>query len=829
MLQIAMQTVRGRMRTFVSSLLVLTMAVTVVTASGVLVETGMRGQVTPERFAATDLVVAGDQRMAPPHGDGDSTLLTERVQLDSSLASDIAAIDGVENVVVDRAVTVTVGDGDNAETAVGQSWNSAELWPLAMTDGRAPQTEAEIAVDQRITSATGWSVGDTVRVGTSEGGLDLTVVGIANASDRPADRLQAVFFTDERLASLTLNPDRADAIGVFLTDGADLDETANNIAAILPDRATIFSGPDRSRPEALAQFGLDAELIELGGGFGGTALILSIFVVMATLGMTIMQRSRETAMMRAIGATTRQVRRMLVAEAAILAVLAGILGALPGLLLGQIMFGVLQTVGVIRPDTVLRWSAYPVLIATGASIVAAVTAAWFGSRRSARIHPTAAVAEATLEPRRIGLLRTLLGFVLIIGGLGLSFLAGRLPGEDGAAASVGVMLLLLCGIAAVGPILARIPAYLGGAIVGRLDVAGFLAKAHLRTRTRRLASAATPLALASALSVVMIGVQSTESAATDQQDRDRFQADFVIEAPAGISGDLLRRIRDVPGSEAVVAFQPTTAGVMRTETFDEPYFQMGAAVAVSADGIGDVLDLDVSDGSLEAVAGTVVGISRELARTTGSGVSDSLDVWWGDGTKDSVEVGAIYERSLGFGDVVVDIDHVSAFLTEPAATQVLIAGEVDTEFVASIPGAQSLDRAAYEARKEAAAVDTEQPVNLMFVGLLVAFMVAAAVNSLVLATGERRGDFRLLRLVGATGTQIRRMMRWEAVVIALWGTFMGLLIAAATLVPFSHGLTGSFEPTLPWWLLPVVVIGSVAITVVAVLLPTRFALRRPVF
>src|SRR5690606_22791733 len=154
-----------------------------------------------------------------------------------------------------------------------------------------------------------------------------------------------------------------------------------------------------------------------------------------------------------VGATPRQVRRMLINEAGIIAVAATLTGVGPGLLLGTILFNVLRTEGSIADPTPLRLSILPSAIALAAGSPAAMIAAWLAGRRVSRLHPTSALSEAVGEPRRIGWLRLCTGFVLVAGGLTLSALASTLEGEQGASAVVGVLLTLIIGIAALGPLL----------------------------------------------------------------------------------------------------------------------------------------------------------------------------------------------------------------------------------------------------------------------------------------------------------------------------------------------------------------------------------------
>lgn len=840
MLTLARQTVRGRRRPFVATFVVLTMAVIVVVAAGVLVESGRRGAVPPERYAGTPVVVAGDQRMPSPVEGGEAARLPERVRVPVSVAEQVSSVAGVRAVVLDQVVPMAVDieppDGqDGSPVVVGQGWASAVLWPMAVVEGGPPVGDDEIAIDAALAEAGQVGVGDELRVTTIDGADGYRVAGVVAPSERSARRNLAVFVTDDVALRLAGDPHLVDALGVLVDEGVDPSAVADEIATGLDPRFVALTGRSRADPESLDLTARNHQLVELGGAFGGTALMLATFVVAATLGLTVLQRGREMALLRAVGATPRQVRRMLVSEAGIIAVAATLTGVGPGLLLGTALFDVLRTEGVIAETTPLRLSLVPPAVALAAGLATAVLAAWLAGRRASRLHPTSALSEAAIEPRRVGWLRLGTGIVLVAGGLALSALASTLEGEQGASAVVGVLLTLIIGIAALGPLLARG----AGAICGPLATLGSpaigrLATINLRARARRLASASTPLALAVALTLTMVGSLATEASASQDQAERRVTADRILSAPSGLPRHLPATIRATPGVTAAVEVKTTAIGVVRNELLGDALFEMRPAVGVSASGLDHVLDLDVRTGSLARLDQGAVAVSTEVARSADVAVGDELSVWLGDGTAHTLRVDATYARSLGFADLVVPIETIAGHTTDPSADQVLVSFDADRaplridaalhDLTAALPGAAVVDRTEL-GRDLARVADQGASVNYLFVGVLAVFVTAAVVNALVLATGERTRELALLRLLGATTRQVRTMIRREAIVLATYGTTLGLVVAAATLVPFSIGIADTPVPSVPIGFVGLVVVASFALTTAATEVPARLALR----
>jgi putative ABC transport system permease protein len=681
----------------------------------------------------------------------------------------------------------------------------------------------------------GVALGDDVRITSTDGTESYAVVGLAGPP-RGRNWMGAVFMTDAQAATLSLDPARVEALGVLLEAAAAPEEVASRIEQALGEAIAVLTGDDRGEADARTATAENNELVSLGGAFGGVAVLLAIFVVAATLGLSVLQRGREIALLRTIGAKPRQIRRLLVREAMIVAFAAGVAGVAPGVLLASFLLDALQGRGIGAETATLVVSPLPVLIALGISVLTATLAAWLGGRRAARIRPTAALAEAALEPKRIGWLRLLLGLGFLAGGAMVSVTSSSLQGDAAGAAAFGVVMILMVAVALLGPLLARIGvAGFGPGIARRFPTSGFIAMANVRSRARRFASASTPIALGVAISLALVGSVTVPAKAAEEQSRDRVLAERVLTAPGGLPDGLRDEVRRLPGVVAATGLLPTQVGAVYRELFGESTFDFLPAVGVSPQGLDQTLELEVQDGSLAALPADGVAVSVDRARSLEVGVGDDVSLWLGDGRPITPRVVATYDSSLGLGDFVLPRALVADHVTSAMDTQLLVtyandadAAALDTQLAAlaeQTPGLDLLDRAGLQAIENQEA-EASAWVNYLMIGVLMAFVAIAAVNSLVMATGERAGELALLRLVGATPRQVIRMIRWEALAMIGFGVLVGLAVAAATLVPFSLAIAETALPHLPWLVVAGVIAGALLLGVGASELPARNALRQ---
>ncbi|MFB9204196.1 FtsX-like permease family protein [Nonomuraea spiralis] len=774
MISLALRTLRHRVAAFAGAFFALLCAAALVCACLMLLETGLRGDVVPERYAGAPAVVAADQfvRQTVVKGDGDTKTkakaLGERAWLPESVVAGLRR-DGLKVVT---EVTFPFGG------FTGHGWESAALTPFTIAKGRAPRADDEVAVDARA----GLDVGAELR--------GYRVVGVT-AQALPSQ--DTVFFSTARARSLAGHPGRVSAAGVF----PGLDRA--------PEGAVLYTGDERGRLEFLDAEQARLKLISMGGSLAGTSLLVAILVVMGTFALSIQQRQRELALLRAIAATPKQVRGLVGGEALLVAAAAGTLGAAVGIGLGFWLRGQFVTLGAVPANLHLVVSPFPPLVALAATVGAAWVAARVSARRLTRIRPVEALGEAALGPARLPWWRLVAGLVALAGGVTLTLVLSGLHIE--AAATPVTLLTALVWTTAftlLGPVVARVVAALLAVPLRISRVGGFLAARNLRAGSGTLASVMSPLTLMVAMTCTILFVQTTMGYAAQEQADAGTRADYVV---AGASGAAARA---VPGVLSATEVLRTSVRVGLDKY---------AAQAVARP--SGTLDLGVVAGSMDAFGDGTAAISRTAADRLGLRPGDPLKLTLGDGTPAALTVAAVYSRGLAFGDVTLPYALVTGHVDNPSATLLVRApGVRAATLTAALPGASVLDRAT------AAEVSAANPqVTFVALGLIIAFTAIAVVNTLAMATSARSGELAALRLAGTTRRQVLRMLRLETLGAVLAASVLGSVVALVTLAAFGAGMTGSAVPHVPLWTFAGVIAAAAVLSLAATALPARLALR----
>ena len=377
-----------------------------VIASGVLLASGVRSTPTPERYADAPVVVAGKQTIdhRVSKYDTENVLLPERVRVPGRAGRPARRVPGVRRVVQDVSVRTQVLGPDGAVAGPGghdtlaHGWSSAALTPLRLRAGQPPDAARRGRPRAELARRGGLRVGSRVRLASADLRRPLTVVGIAGA--HPAlQRQAAVFVTDLEAERLAGHHGRTDAIALLTEPGRDPAKVAEAARRIAGPGVSVLTGSRRGGPEFPEYADAREGLMAVTGMFGALALVIALFVIAGTLGLAIQLREREIALLRAIAATPRQVRRMLRWEAVILALGASAVGYLPGVALAHELIDAFSRRGLAPDGMEVAGGIVPLLVTVGASVLCAVAAAWAGSRRASKVAPTRALRS---RPSRRG-------------------------------------------------------------------------------------------------------------------------------------------------------------------------------------------------------------------------------------------------------------------------------------------------------------------------------------------------------------------------------------------------------------------------------------------
>ncbi|MEU6866975.1 FtsX-like permease family protein [Streptomyces sp. NPDC046876] len=843
MLRFALQTIRDRKAGFLGAFVALLCAAALITACGTLLETGLRGKIATERYAAAPVVVSADQnvhRTTVKEKKGKTKTkhkakpVAERAWLPASAVDAVRAVPGVGQAVPEltfQAIPVggaVGGAGGGAKPSYGHAWSSAPLTPFTLAEGRAPQGGGEVVVDRELAARAGIRSGSRLTVQATGEPKAYTVSGIAAPARGRLERQSALFFSDTEAQRLAARDGQVTAIGVLPAPGVDPGALAGRVRQALHDTgAQVSRGDERGPVEFLDAAGARIKLVSMGGAMGGTALLVAILVVVGTFALSVQQRYRELALLRAIAATPRQLRRMIGREALVVGLAAGVAGAFAGLPLAAWLYGRFVDHGIV-PTTLERTAGiFPMFAAVGASLLGAWAAARITGRRIARIRPAEALAEAAVERARPAWMRIAIGVLTLAGGVVLVAVLSSLRTEPASTPVTFLAVIVLAGaVSLLGPLLVRGAAALLAGPLRLVGPGGHLATANLRGNATRMASAVTPLALLIGMTCTVLFIAPTLGHAAGQQARDGVRAGWVLAAQGpGVSAEAADRVRRTPGVTAATEIVHTSVRVGLTKY---------AAQGVTPAGLTRTWDPGVTAGSLDGFGDGSAAVSELAADQLGLQPGSRLELTLGDGTPVTLTVAAVYARGLGFGDLTLPHRVVAAHVDNPLASAVLVAAEpgVGREqlaaAVAGSPGvgvltARDADEARAKRQQDGAGI------NLLAMGLVLAFTAIAVVNTLAMSTAERFREFAMLRLAGAKRRQVLRMLRTEAVAVLLIGAVLGSGIALAVLTAFSVGMTGVAAPAVRpvAYLAVLAAAGLLALT--ATSLPGRAALRiRPV-
>ena len=626
----------------------------------------------------------------------------------------------------------------------------------------------------------------------------------------------------------TTRPGTADLIAITADPGVSPVTLEQRVRAALHGGAgyTIATGAARGD---LANIDLPVERAN-GHDLGVTLIpfivLTALFTLAATTALAVSLRRRRYALLRAVGATRGQVRRAVLAEQALLAIGGGLLGYLPGTLLGRAGVSALASHGLLPPGSADSASPWLLLAGCAVGLPVCLLSGLVAAHRAARTTPAQAMRESRAERRRLPVIRTALG---LAAGAGLAALVAAAAHSNGPAAQIqliGPLLLVgLVAVALLGPVL--VAAVAAAARPLRATGPGArLALAGISALPRRTASAVIPVAL----SVGLIGAIAFSTAsvahATIVQSAAAVRAGTVLQADRAsggvLPGGLPAEVQALPGARGAAGISPVSLAV------EDPSLEYISGAAISGANLAQVLDMGVVAGQLNTLRPGQVAVSAIEAATGTLGVrlGSAVTVYLPDGTPYRATVSAIYSRSLPIGDLLIPASVAAGHTgAPPGYSQVLVTGASPralAALTAAHPGLTAASRQVYDAQVQAGESQNNFS-NLLVLGVIAALAAVTLVNTLAVATFERRHSVRLLARTGATARQVAGMFGWHALFVTVTGIGAGALMAAGPLIAIDKAETGTPVPYIP----PtgaVAVIGAVAVLATATIMASLRAM-----
>lgn len=799
MIRIALAGLRFRAAAFAATFLAVLLGAAILIACGGLFETALRLDAPPQRYAGVPVVVTGPIGFALPDEESEVVPYAEATRVTADRLDAIAAVPGVARAVPDVAFPAALPAGP----LTGHGWASAALAPYPLVSGGEPRRSGDVVLDEH--SAAGARPGAAVTVTVAGAPRTFTLSGVVAGPP-------ALFVPDADATRWAPTPGAVDAIGVFPEPGTPIAE----LVAALPRDLAVRTGSDRGAAEFV---GVDASflpLILLAAIFGGMVIVVMALVVSATIGLSVRQRSRELALLRAGGATPQQVHRMVVVETMAVSVPAALIGIPLGALLGSWIFAVTAERGVV--PAVLQFHQGVVPFAAGVVLALAVpyVAAVVAGRAAARTRPIAALADAGIPPVTTGPVRRQLAVLFAAATLALAITTMFFDADTASAVGGPV---LLTGAIAVG---LRSPELIGGAaaLLGRLTGrGGHLAIVNTRARAMMFAAVLTPVTLAVAIALGNGYAQTTRNDAVSAGFLAQFAADLVVAAPAGSGAEQLAQVSATPG----------VTGASRLVTsrgwIEQPYDGRGSdpTPLLGVDAGSQTLATPVTAGSLADLTGAAVALPAARADALGIALGTRVTLRLGDGAQAVVTVVALLDGP----SIVVPAALLAPHTTSGAPAQLLVraaAGTTADAIGAGLPGVTVGERGLLAAGVQDA-LDVEAWINYLLAFLAFAYASIASVNTLAVAVLSRRREFAVQRLAGATRRQVVGMLVIEGGIVAITGIVLGSVIALCSVVPTAIAVAAGL-PSGPIWLVLAVVAAGLAIIWPATLIAARLAMRR---
>ncbi|MFI9584090.1 ABC transporter permease [Streptomyces sp. NPDC052236] len=767
--------------------------------------------------------------------------------IDAKTLEKIQGLDGVASAT--GRVSGFAGVADQDGKLIGNGWSNTggnfspsgkdgkggQDAAYTFTDGSGPVEAGQIALDKDSAATGKYRVGDTVRVATNGPVKEYTLSGIFTTEDGAVNAGGSLVLFDTAVAQqLYLQPGYFQDVTITAAPGGSEEKILDAVKPLLPEDAEAQTG--RQAADEQAEM-IESELSSLNKtllAFAGISLFVGIFLIANTFTMLVAQRTRELALMRAVGASRRQVKRSVMLEALVVGVIAAVIGFAVGLGIAIGLRSLISAFGAKVPAGPLIVSPTAIAAALGVGVLVTVLAAWLPSRRAAKIPPVAAMSsvhavasvKSLVVRNSIGGAITLLGAAAIVAGAAMGGDGQEIIGLGAFFALIGVIILIPLlsrpVIALVRPLLRRV-----------FGVSGNLASQNAVRNPRRTGATASALAIGLTLvtGITVLGV--TLGQAIDKMTTDNIRADYMVTMAAGGSLDT-SALTALEKAKGVAGVSPQQAASL--EIGDS--WQSASAVTPGA--VEKVFNIKTVSGSLATLADGQIAVAEKTAKTNGWKSGDSLPVTFGEGTPKeetkNLTVGAVYKDMEFLSPVLLSTKLYAPYEAKPHIPEI---------WVKMNGGAtQANEKALVDSLGNSPAISVmdQQDIRNMFGGMIntilnllygllaMALIIAVlgVVNTLAMSVFERQQEIGMLRAIGLDRGKVKRMIRLEAVVISLFGAVVG--IGLGTFLAWALGETikaeiPGYALVMPWDRIGIFLLLAGVVGVLAAMWPARSAAR----
>ncbi|GII51786.1 ABC transporter [Planotetraspora thailandica] len=725
--------------------------------------------------------------------------------------------------------------GGNGPPQFGIAW-PATLSDYGLVNGRAPAGPGEVAIDSVTAGKTGYTTGDRITIVTKGPAEPYQVVGVfkVGESGRTGGVTYAAF--DPATAQrLLVGPGAYSGIVAKAAAGVTPAELAQRVTAAVPkgyEAVTSKQAADEASGDVKELLGFLGTFLLT---FGVISIFVGSFIIFNTFSMLVAQRTRELALLRAVGASRRQVTRSIMGEALGVGLLGSIAGLLAGAGLAVGLRGLFSAVGADLPTTALVIEPSTIAWTLAVGVTVTLFAAYFPARRAARIAPVAALQDGLAAPARSLRVRAVAGGLLAL--TGGAVLAAGLSGAGEALALVGAgALLVFLAVAMLSPLFARpVTRALGTPLVRLAGATGNLGSRNAQRNPRRTSATAAALMIGMALIAAVSVLASSMTASIDKALDTALGADFQVSSGGGFGPvqsfdpSVAAGLARVPGVESATATtyaQVKLGGEMVFATVGDPARLAGP------------FRMEMSSGG--AAAGTdEILVGAKTAADKGWTVGSRIAAQYADGATATVRVAGVYKDNPMAGSYLLGESTFAAhypggqissvlLVKEPGADAATVRKALDG-YLAAYPNLTLQDQSDM---KEQARSGVSQLLAMISALLVLSILIAilGIVNTLALSVIERTREIGLLRAIGMGRRQLRRVIRYESVLISVFGSLLGVLVGVGFGWAAQRALSGDGIDVLavPAGQLAAYVAAAALVGVLAAVWPARRAARMDV-
>jgi putative ABC transport system permease protein len=743
-----------------------------------------------DQFAGQDVIVQGESEFDV--GFGGPPPIEESV-LDTVLGvQGVAAAEG--NVGGFALIYDSNGEAivPMGPPTIGASWTQDErlIGNIVLREGRAPTGPTEVVIDAKTAGDNGLAVGSVVQVQTVPGVADYDLVGIVGFGDADNIAGATVAVFDLETAQMLFGLEGLySGITVVGEEGVSPELLRNSIAVVLPEGVEAVVSADEAEAQAEA---LQESLSFLNTAllvFAAVAVFVAAFIIQNTFRIIVRQRQRELALIRAVGATGGQVVWMVAIEAIIVGIFASVLGIALGFVIAALLTAGMSAIGFDLPSTTASLAPRTIIVGLIVGVGVTLVAAILPAIRAARIPPVAALQDVDVRLRMSDRRRTIFGSILLVIGVGL-IVAGLFgdvidlgPLNELTAVGIGALVVFLAVSMLSSLVVPSLARFLGWPLPKIDNLTGTLAIANAVRKPRRTATTASALMIGLALVAFFFILGDSIKASVSGSIEEGLRADYVISVDGFAGGFSPSLAEELKAQEEVETTTSLRIGFWDRSGSDE------FLTAVEAQTVDQTIFLDVQAGSVAALVDGGVLVHEDVASDEGWVVGGSIPMGFASTGLQEVEIVGIYgEQNIVQSNFLVGLEFYEANFTGFGS---------DTDFVVAVAGAEGVDPAATRAVVEAAAApygnvtvrdqaeyreSQEAQIDtllVLFNALLILAVIVALfgiTNTLSLSIYERTREIGLLRAVGMTRPQTRRMIRWESIMVAVIGAILGIVV-----------------------------------------------------